>query len=152
MKTKIEEKWDSPSLSYEDSKTILILPVLSLMIYLSELFFRPLLSDPPLAVRDVRGHDLGRLITMRGIVTRISEVKPLMAVICYSCDSCGADVFQDIANKQFTPLTDCISDDCLRDNRKGTLHMQTRACRFRPFQEVKFQEMVSSLLRRTFVI
>lgn len=94
-------------------------------------------------VRDVRGSHLGHLITVRGIVTRVSEVKPLLLVNAYTCDSCGTEIFQDIAHKQFTPLTDCLNPaTCMRDNRKGTLHMQTRACRFSPFQEVKLQEMV----------
>jgi DNA replication licensing factor MCM7 len=94
-------------------------------------------------VRDVRGSHLGNLITVRGIVTRVSEVKPLLLVNAYTCDSCGTEIFQDIAHRQFTPLTDCLNPaTCMRDNRKGTLHMQTRACRFSPFQEVKLQEMV----------
>lgn len=95
-------------------------------------------------VRDVRGTHLGTLITVRGIVTRVSEVKPLLLVNAYTCDSCGTEIFQDITHRQFTPLTDCLNPTtCMQDGRKGTLHMQTRACRFSPFQEVKLQEMVS---------
>lgn len=97
-----------------------------------------------MAVRDVKGVHLGKLITLRGIVTRVSEVKPLLQVNAYTCDSCGSEIFQEISNKQFTPLTDCPNKEtCVANSRKGTLHMQTRACRFSPFQEVKVQEMVS---------
>lgn len=96
-----------------------------------------------MAVRDVKGANLGKLITVRGIVTRVSEVKPLLLVNAYTCDSCGSEIFQEITNKQFTPLVDCPNiEACKQNNRKGTLHMQTRACRFSPFQEVKIQEMV----------
>jgi DNA replication licensing factor MCM7 len=97
-------------------------------------------------VREVRGEHLGKLITARGIVTRVSEVKPLLLVNCYTCDSCGSEVYQDIVNKQFTPIADCITEDCKKNGRRGTLHMQTRASKFKPFQEVKFQEMVSEAL------
>ena len=42
-----------------------------------------------------------------------------------------------------TPIADCQNEnECARNNIKGSLHMQTRACRFSPFQEVKIQEMV----------
>lgn len=110
------------------------------------LYFRPLRNDPPMRVRDVRGAHLGHLITVRGIVTRVSEVKPLLLVNAYTCDSCGTEIFQDISHRQFTPLTDCLNrETCVRDNRKGTLHMQTRACRFSPFQEVKLQEMADQV-------
>ena len=100
-----------------------------------------------MAVRDVKGAYLGKLITVRGIVTRVSEVKPLLLVNAYTCDVCGSETFQDISNKQFTPIVDCQNDaECKKNGIRGSLHMQTRACRFNPFQEVKIQEMVSAIL------
>jgi DNA replication licensing factor MCM7 len=96
-----------------------------------------------MAVRDVRGVHLGKLITVRGIVTRVSEVKPLLLVNAYTCDVCGSETFQEISNKQFTPIADCQNEsECKKNGIHGSLHMQTRACRFSPFQEVKIQEMV----------
>ncbi len=101
-------------------------------------------SDLPVAVREVKGVHLGRLITVRGIVTRVSEVKPLLQVNAYTCDVCGSETFQDISNKTFTPLFDCQNEnECKKNGITGSLHMQTRACRFSPFQEVKIQEMVN---------
>jgi DNA replication licensing factor MCM7 len=58
---------------------------------------------------------LGKLITVRGIVTRVSEVKPLLLVNAYTCDVCGSETFQEISRKEFTPIAAC-------------------ACRFSPFQ------------------
>ncbi|TDL24999.1 minichromosome maintenance protein mcm7p [Rickenella mellea] len=110
------------------------------------LYFQPLRSDVAMAVRDVRGVHLGKLITVRGIVTRVSEVKPLIQVNAYTCDVCGAETFQDISSKQFTPITDCQNEqECKRNGIHGSLHMQTRACRFSPFQEVKVQEMADQV-------
>jgi DNA replication licensing factor MCM7 len=99
-----------------------------------------------MAVRDVKGSHLGNLITVRGIVTRVSEVKPLLQVNAYTCDVCGSETFQDISNKTFMPILDCENiDECRKNGIRGTLHMQTRACRFSPFQEIKIQEMVTRL-------
>ncbi|KAF8636514.1 hypothetical protein AX17_003328 [Amanita inopinata Kibby_2008] len=107
------------------------------------LYFQPLKGDDPMMVRNVKGAHLGRLITIRGIVTRVSEVKPLLQVNAYTCDVCGSETFQDISNKTFMPILDCENiDECKKNGIRGTLHMQTRACRFNPFQEVKLQEMV----------
>ncbi|KAJ2986918.1 hypothetical protein NUW54_g9578 [Trametes sanguinea] len=110
------------------------------------LYFQPLRSDIAMAVRDVKGAHLGRLITVRGIVTRVSEVKPLLRVNAYTCDVCGSETFQDISRKDFQPIVDCQNEaECKKNGIRGTLHMQTRACRFSPFQEVKIQEMADQV-------
>ncbi|KAF8623584.1 hypothetical protein AX15_006350 [Amanita polypyramis BW_CC] len=110
------------------------------------LYFQPLKDDVPMAVRDVKGAHLGKLITVKGIVTRVSEVKPLLQVNAYTCDVCGSETFQDISNKTFMPILDCENvDECKKNGIRGTLHMQTRACRFSPFQEVKIQEMAEQV-------
>lgn len=111
--------------------------------FVSNLYFRPLRSDIAMAVREVKGANLGKLITVRGIVTRVSEVKPLLKVNAYTCDVCGSETFQEVSSKQFTPIFDCQNEsECKKNGIHGSLHMQTRACRFSPFQEVKIQEMV----------
>ncbi|KAF9227781.1 minichromosome maintenance protein mcm7p [Gyrodon lividus] len=110
------------------------------------LYFQPLRSDVAIAVRDVKGAHLGRLITVRGIVTRVSEVKPLLLVNAYTCDVCGSETFQEISSKTFAPITNCQNDnECKKNGVQGSLHMQTRACRFSPFQEVKIQEMADQV-------
>jgi len=109
----------------------------------SNLYFRPLRTEPTLAVRQVRGAHLGKLITVRGIVTRVSEVKPLLQVNAYTCDSCGAEIFQDVEGRKVTPLDTCISEVCEQNGSRGQLYMQTRASKFTPFQECRIQEMVS---------
>ncbi|KAI6109684.1 MCM-domain-containing protein [Pisolithus sp. B1] len=110
------------------------------------IYFEPLKSDVALAVRDVRSSHLGKLITVRGIVTRVSEVKPLLLVNAYTCDVCGSETFQQISSKTFSPITDCQNEsECKKDGIRGTLHMQTRASRFTPFQEVRIQEMADQV-------
>src|SRR5437764_1350110 len=100
-------------------------------IFFSNIYFQPLDSDVAMAVRDVKGIHLGRLITVRGIVTRVSEVKPLLQVNAYTCDVCGSETFQDISRKQFMPIVDCQNEtECKKNGIYGSLHMQTRACRF----------------------
>ncbi|KAF9241006.1 hypothetical protein DTO006G1_9083 [Penicillium roqueforti] len=98
-----------------------------------------------LAVRYVRGEHIGTLITVRGITTRVSDVKPAVQINAYTCDRCGCEVFQPITTKQFLPLTECLSEECKKNNSKGQLFLSTRASKFVPFQEVKIQEMADQV-------
>ena len=117
------------------------------------LTFKPLTpsassSEKPmkaLAIRNVRGEHLGHLITIRGIATRVSDVKPAVQVNAYTCDRCGCETFQPVTTKQFTPLTECTSNECESNQSKGQLFLSTRASKFVPFQEVKLQEMADQV-------
>jgi DNA replication licensing factor MCM7 len=100
-------------------------------------------SEKALAVRHINGSQLGHLVVLRGIVTRVTDVKPFLQVNTYSCDSCGHEIFQEIKSRQFTPLIECPSEECRSNNIRGKLYMQTRASKFLAFQEVKIQELVS---------
>ncbi|TLD39254.1 putative dna replication licensing factor cdc47 [Venturia nashicola] len=102
-------------------------------------------SAKAMAVRQLRGEHLGHLITIRGIATRVSDVKPAIKVNAYTCESCGDEVFQPVSAKQFTPLTECPSKACKENNTKGQLFLSTRASKFLPFQEVKIQEMADQV-------
>jgi DNA replication licensing factor MCM7 len=102
-------------------------------------------SSKALAVRNIRGEHLGNLITVRGIATRVSDVKPSIRVNAYTCDICADEVFQPVTAKQFSPLVECPSQRCQDNNTKGQLFLSTRASKFVPFQEVKIQEMADQV-------
>lgn len=102
-------------------------------------------SSKAMAVRHVRGEHLGHLITVRSIVTRVSDVKPIVQVSAYTCDRCGCEIFQPITDKQYGPLTVCPSEDCKQNQSKGQLNPSSRASKFLPFQEVKVQEMAEQV-------
>ena len=98
-----------------------------------------------LAVRNVRAEHLGSLITVRGITTRVSDIKPAVQINAYACDRCGCEVFQPVTTKQFMPMTQCLSEECTKNNTKGELILSTRASKFVSFQEVKIQEMADQV-------
>ncbi|GAV55073.1 hypothetical protein ZYGR_0AS03960 [Zygosaccharomyces rouxii] len=117
------------------------------------LYFRPLSphfakhkkeknpSRAAMSVRQVKGDYLGRLITVRGIVTRVSDVKPAVMVVAYTCDQCGYEVFQEVHSRTFTPLVECTSKECTQNQTKGQLFMSTRASKFSAFQDCRIQEL-----------
>ena len=47
-------------------------------------------------MRKVKADNIGELVTVRGIITRATEVKPLMSVATYTCDQCGSESYQPI--------------------------------------------------------
>jgi DNA replication licensing factor MCM7 len=39
------------------------------------------------------------LVRVSGIVTRVSDVKPLVEVATYTCDQCGFEIYQEVMVK-----------------------------------------------------
>ena len=63
----------------------------------SEVNFKQQSRYRPLSVRKVKADSIGKLTTVRGIVTRATEVKPVMTVATYTCDQCGAESYQPVS-------------------------------------------------------
>ncbi|KAM7331754.1 hypothetical protein ACRRTK_008462 [Alexandromys fortis] len=105
-----------------------------------ELYFQGPSSSKPRVIREVRADSVGKLVTVRGIVTRVSEVKPRMVVATYTCDQCGAETYQPIQSPTFMPLIMCPSQECQTNRSGGRLYLQTRGSKFVKFQEMKIQE------------
>lgn len=58
-------------------------------------------SFKAIPLREVRSNLIGHLVTVQGIVTRVTEVKPLLQVATYICDQCGALVHQEVSAINF---------------------------------------------------
>ena len=93
------------------------------------------------SLRQVKASDIGCLVKIRGIVTRVSAVKPIVTIATYTCDACGYEIYQQVKSKAFLPLDACPAAVCQKNRKKGRLFMQTRGCKFVKFQEVKIQEL-----------
>ena len=39
----------------------------------------------------------GKLVTVKGVVTRVTEVKPMMQVATYTCDQCASETYQPVS-------------------------------------------------------
>ncbi|KAG7379878.1 Mcm2-7 hexameric complex component [Phytophthora pseudosyringae] len=92
-------------------------------------------------IREVKAAKVGALVRIKGMVTRVSTVKPLLTVATYTCEACAYEVYQEVKARQFNPLTQCPSERCQTNRAQGRLIMQTKASKFDKYQEVKFQEL-----------
>uniref|UniRef100_A0A914RN50 DNA replication licensing factor MCM7 n=1 Tax=Parascaris equorum TaxID=6256 RepID=A0A914RN50_PAREQ len=96
-----------------------------------EVAFKSRTLDKPLSVREVKAAQVGKLVTVSGVVIRATEVKPMASVITYTCDTCGSETYQP---------------DCVDTKAHGRLQMQVRGSKFVKFQELRIQEMACFLL------
>ena len=102
-------------------------------------------STDGVSLRTIRSKSMGKLVTLKGMVVRASDVKPYCQVATYSCDACGCEIYQVLEGKrEFMPQRMCPSRECQNDRRNtrvDTLHLQTRGSKFAKFQELKLQEL-----------
>ncbi|CAK5115440.1 unnamed protein product [Meloidogyne enterolobii] len=105
-----------------------------------EVYFKVRDEIKPLAVRELRAQFVGKLVSIKGIVIRATEVKPLANVITYICDTCGAEAFQPVNSLSYMPVFNCPSNECIQSKANGRLQMQIRGSKFVKFQEIRVQE------------
>ncbi|KAL1132399.1 hypothetical protein AAG570_010354, partial [Ranatra chinensis] len=105
-----------------------------------EVYFKNLGTAKHIPIRDVKAHYIGKLVSIRGVVTRNTEVKPLLCVATYTCDNCGAETYQPVNSLAFMPVLMCPSEECRVNKSGGRLYLQSRGSKFVKFQELKVQE------------
>lgn len=103
--------------------------------------FIPQEKQPILPMRNIRAVDIGSLVRLRGLVTRITQVKPLIRIASYTCSQCSEETFQIVDSPTFLPRTVCQSSQCKAAPRPGTLTLQTRGSKFSKFQMIRIQEL-----------
>lgn len=106
-----------------------------------EVYIKASSKERPFTIREVKASHIGQLVRISGIVTRCSDVKPLMQVAVYTCEECGFEIYQEVTARVFMPLFECPSNRCKTNNTKGNLMLQLRASKFLKFQEAKMQEL-----------
>eukprot|EP01025_Chloroclados_australasicus_P034441 TRINITY_DN3518_c0_g1_i4.p1 TRINITY_DN3518_c0_g1~~TRINITY_DN3518_c0_g1_i4.p1 ORF type:complete len:799 (+),score=88.53 TRINITY_DN3518_c0_g1_i4:182-2398(+) len=86
-------------------------------------------------LREVRAQHIGKTVRVKGIVTHVTDVKPLLSVAVYLDRVSGKVVFQEIMGKTFMPLSEVQNGEVRAD-----LKMETKGCKFVKFQEARIQE------------
>jgi len=105
-----------------------------------EIYFQCRPMDKLSSVREIGADLVGKLVKVRGVVIRSTEVKPLASVITYTCDTCGSETYQPVKGPSYTPAINCPSKDCIESKANGRLQMQVRGSKFEKFQEIRIQE------------
>lgn len=98
-----------------------------------------------LPLRALTADRIGSLVCVRGIITKVTDVKPQLQVATYTCDECGFEIYQEITGGQYMPITECPATVCRTRKVNGSLFHQPRGSKFVKYQEVKLQELSSDV-------
>lgn len=114
-----------------------LVPAVMTRTYHTYLIPRPI--DKTIPVRFVRSEHVGRLVTMTGIVTRVTEVKPKLSAAVYTCHGCGFEVYQEVTGRSYMPLLACPTNNH-QPGEDAQLIPNYTACKYVKYQELKLQE------------
>uniref|UniRef100_A0A7S4WED2 DNA replication licensing factor MCM6 n=1 Tax=Alexandrium monilatum TaxID=311494 RepID=A0A7S4WED2_9DINO len=106
-----------------------------------ELKFTAAFYNLPLysGIRDMRAEKLGRLMTICGTITRMTEVKPELLVGTFECNECGREVSGVQQQFKVTMPAVCPARNC--GNRTNwTLKPDSRTTRWGDWQRIRLQE------------
>ena len=94
----------------------------------------------PIPLRQLRSDKIGSLIETRAMVVRVSEVKPVIKVACYLCETCGYEIYQKVNSKDYNPVVECPAEICKNNGVKGRILPNFAVSKFEKYQEIKVQE------------
>ncbi|GFR49380.1 hypothetical protein Agub_g11405 [Astrephomene gubernaculifera] len=109
-----------------------------------DVYFEPRTKMPATPMRAVRATHLGHLVRVRGVVTHVTDVKPLVSVVAYTDPDSGFEVYQEVTGRTFKPL-DNDSKERAKVSRKMQPVMETRGSKFVKFQEARLQELAEEV-------
>lgn len=104
-----------------------------------EIAFKPV-SLVPIAIRAVNASSVGKLITVRGIVTSVTGIVPKATVVAYQCNTCLYETFQVVEGSEFIALIECKSPYCVSFESRGILRLNEFFSKLVKFQEITIQE------------
>ena len=112
-----------------------------------DVLVRPRAKAPPRALRAISAADIGALVTFQGIVTQVTDVRPLVAVATYLNDQNGKEYYQEVGGRSYHPLTKPPPEaggggapGAPPSREVGELQMQVRGSKFVRYQEARVQE------------
>ena len=105
--------------------------------------FHARFRNPPekLALRKIRSVHIGKFVQVEGILTRASEVKPLLIKAMFLCTKCGY-LYEIPQDKGYTEPNICENQSC---RKKGPFKLLMEESTFTDWQKIRIQEMPEEL-------
>ncbi|MFQ5818400.1 MAG: LAGLIDADG family homing endonuclease [Candidatus Heimdallarchaeota archaeon] len=94
-------------------------------------------------LRDIRAKHIGKIIEIEGILTRVTEIKPLLIEAVFRCTYCKGDLMV-IPQKEgrYRPPEQCLNPEC---GRKGGIVFLPEESTFIDWQRISIQEKPENL-------
>ncbi|MEX2720147.1 MAG: LAGLIDADG family homing endonuclease [Candidatus Wukongarchaeota archaeon] len=93
-------------------------------------------------LRALRAIHLGKLISIDGILTRVTIVKPLLIEGVFKCGFCGEEVYIEQERGRFTKPSKCPNPTCLKS---GTFKLLQEESKYIDWQKITLQERPEEL-------
>lgn len=103
-------------------------------------------QDAAIPLRFLNSENLGGLVHVKGVVVRLTQVKPAIKVATYICEACGAETYQQVNNNDhFDLMEECMSASCRQRKIIGALCLISRGSKFVKHQQIILQETNESV-------
>ncbi|CAD7702196.1 unnamed protein product [Ostreobium quekettii] len=101
-------------------------------------------TAPLVNLRAVSSAHVGSLVAFKGIVTYMTDVKPLIRIATYVDNESGQQVYQEVTGRSFMPLQTAPQSPS-QPSRPSCLQLEPLSSKFVKFQELKVQEMAEEV-------
>lgn len=115
-----------------------------------DILLQPRIKSRIDALRSISAPQIGSLVSFNGIVTQVTDVRPLISVATYLDDQSGKEYYQEVGGRSFYPMlraeepaaaTGAVPGGQQPISRQGPeLQMQIRGSKFVRYQEARVQE------------
>ena len=97
-----------------------------------------------IAIRDLRSKDIGRFVSLEGLVRKVTEVRPRMVEGAFRCHSCGAIIKMRQEGGEMKKPGMCYEDQggC---GKKAGFTLVPQFSQFQDYQRVEIQEIPEGL-------
>ncbi len=106
----------------------------------------PCFVNPPkhthVSLRKIRAANIGRFISVPGIITRTTEVRPLLVEAAFKCIPCGEKIVRPQQDGRYSPPFQCPNPEC---QRKGPFNLIESESEFIDWQRMVIQERPEDL-------
>ncbi|GFQ07779.1 probable DNA helicase mcm8 [Phtheirospermum japonicum] len=93
-----------------------------------------------IALKNLKAAYIGRLVSVRGTVTKVSTVRPLVIQMSFSCAKCGTTITCDFPDGKFSPPPKCEMQAC-KSRNFNPIRSTARPI---DFQKIRIQELLKS--------
>ncbi|GLI71641.1 hypothetical protein VaNZ11_016915 [Volvox africanus] len=91
-------------------------------------------------IRQLKSSAIGKLVTLRGTVVRMTPVRPLVTQMDFVCAKCGSSTSQSFTDGMYELPTKCTGDGC----RSRTFTPLRSSARCVDWQKIRLQELLGA--------
>ncbi|XP_010253506.1 PREDICTED: probable DNA helicase MCM8 isoform X2 [Nelumbo nucifera] len=93
-----------------------------------------------IALKNLKAAYIGKLVSVRGTVIKVSMVRPLVVQMNFTCAKCGADITRTFPDGKYSPPAVCTFHGC----KSRTFNPMRSTARTIDFQKIRIQELLKS--------